>query len=211
MAEIDFKRRGTPLWAVLLVLVVIGTALYALFTGRGDQPVTAAADSTETTTPATPAAPAPGQAPTPAAPSGPLAQLSAWVDSAPAPTGVEQTTAYASRGLTLLADAMQEKAPMAGAQQVLVRAMADTVGQAASTPRKRLDATQAAFFAVVYAMRQTPGGARLENAAQRLELTRPLAEQGQDLKKFFQTARDVFTDPSKGLPGAPAPAGAPKA
>lgn len=206
MAEIEFKRRGTPLWAVVLVLLVIAGALYALF-GRGGDPAPATADSTAATpTPAAPGAAAPA---TPAAPTGPLATLSAWVDTAKVGTGAAPVAAYAGTGLRLLADAVQEKAPMAGIQYMMIRAMADTVLMPDTPARKQLDATQAAFFAAQFALRDKPGAARIETAAQKLQLNVPLAQQRADVENFFKVSRDVLRDPSKPPAGGPAPGTAP--
>jgi hypothetical protein len=209
MAEIEFKRRGTPLWAVVLVLLVIAAALYALF-GRGKAtPVPQPAD-TGAAAPNAPATPAAGAPATPAAPAGPIPALAAWADSAKVPPSAE-VAPYVSNGLRLLADALQARAPMAGAQILMIRAMADTVAMPASTPDKQLNATQAAFFATQFAMRDKPGAARLENAAQRLDLKTPLAKQRDDVQRFFKTASEVMRDPNQGLatpvgPNAPAPA-----
>jgi hypothetical protein len=151
-------------------------------------------------TPPTPGTPA---AAAPAVPATPHGAFTAWIDSAPLPSSAASVGAYTGSGLQALAAALQEKAPMAGVQYLLVRAMADTVLMPSSTPRKQLDATQAAFFATAFAMRDKPGGALLETAAQRLELTRTLADQRDDVKHFFEVARDVLKDPSKGPPRPP--------
>jgi hypothetical protein len=209
MAEIEFKRRGTPLWAVVLVLLVIAAALYALF-GRGKAtPATQPADTAVAATPNAPTTPTPGAPAAPPTAAGPIPAFAAWVDSVKVPASGD-VTAYVSSGLRLLADALQVRAPMAGAQLLMIRAMADTVAMPGSTPEKRLNATQAAFFATQFAMRDKPGAARLENAAQRLDLKTPLTKQREDLQKFFETARDVMRDPNKGLGATPPPAKKPQ-
>ena len=50
MAEIEFKRRGTPLWLVLVVLLALGGAGYFLFARRPAEPVATTADSTTVAT-----------------------------------------------------------------------------------------------------------------------------------------------------------------
>jgi len=80
MAEIEFQRRGTPVWVVLLALIVLAVAAWFFFL----RPRTANAPTAATpeVVPAAPAAPATTTAPASAAP----APDSALRDSAAAAT-----------------------------------------------------------------------------------------------------------------------------
>ncbi len=193
MAEIEFTRRGTPLWAVVLVLLVLGgVAYYFLRPGRS-APVEVGAD-----TAVVPAAAAPsGATPAVAPPLAPVPALAKWVDTAT----TTDAASYASAGLRLVASAMEVRAPQAGAQIVMVRAMADTLAMPDLTDKKRTDAAQAAFFATAFAMRTTPGGAKIEHAASVIQLGKPLGAQRNDLQNYFRATSEALTDPKHRTPG----------
>jgi hypothetical protein len=70
MAEIEFKRRGTPLWVVLLLLFVLAAAgffAYRVF-GPGTGPPSMAPGSSSPTATSTPGTTAPGAGPATPAP-----------------------------------------------------------------------------------------------------------------------------------------------
>jgi hypothetical protein len=214
MAEIEFKRRGTPVWAVVLVLLVIAVVLYFVFGRHTGAPATQAAD-TSSTAPA--AAPAPGAASgstgaaatSPAAPAAAvtgIGRFAAWVDSAKMPSDAASQAEYLGAGLSSLADALKERAPQAGAQYVLVRALADTVRMPNRTPKDQVNSVQAAFFATSYALRDYTGGQKLGVSASSIQLTKGLGDQKTEIQKFFKSARDVMRNPGAPVPPAPAPA-----
>jgi len=201
MAEIEFKRRGTPVWAVLLVLLVVAGILYGVFARRSSQPAPAVTDTL--TTPTGPAAaPAPSAA-TPAPAVSPVDAYAAWADTAKMPTGATPAAHYVATGLRLLVPALKDRAPMAGVQHLMVAAMADTLDMPNLTEAKQTDVAQAAFFAIGYATRSTPTGGALDKAATRVQLKTPLASQRPAIEHFFKTAAQVWRGP------APVPAAKP--
>jgi 2-oxoglutarate dehydrogenase E2 component (dihydrolipoamide succinyltransferase) len=212
MAEIEFKRRGTPLWAVVVVLLVIAGILYALF-GRG-RPGTAVAPA-DTTAPAV-AGDSASRAPATAAAAGPIADLSTWADSSKMPQAPADAAQYVAQGLRMIVPALKVRAPMAGVQHVMLGAMADTIAMPTTSAAKQTDAAQAAFFATAYAIRDHNAGADLQNAAASFQLKRTLTQQRSQVQSFFKAAAralaDTTTPRKPQVPGAPgAPAGAPAA
>jgi hypothetical protein len=202
MAEIEFKRRGTPVWVVLLALIVLAAILYGIFF-RGS-PQTAVAPAASGTTPtgpaATPAAPA-----APAAPALPPARaFAAWSDSVHVPSAPDAAAGYVADGIRKLGAALRERVPMAGGQHLLVDAMADTIAMPTTTEAKRTDAMQAAFFAAAYAMRGTPPGEALQTSASRLVLQRSITQQAKSVEDVFKAAgralRDSIAEPAKKAP-----------
>ena len=196
MAEIEFKRRGTPVWAVLLVLIVLGAILYGIFGRRAPQTAVAPADSVTTPTgpaagtPAAPAAPT-----TPAAPALPPARaFAAWTDSVHVPSAPDAAAGYVADGVRKLGAALRERVPMAGGQHLMVDALADTIAMPSTTETKRTDAMQAAFFAAAYAMRGTPPGEALQTAASRLVLQRPITAQAKSVEDVFKAAGRALRD-----------------
>ncbi|MBV9879407.1 MAG: hypothetical protein JO180_02880 [Gemmatirosa sp.] len=213
MAEIEFKRRGTPLWVVVVALLVVAGLVWALI-GRGKGAAPVPADTAATSAApgaATPVAPPPvnSAAAAPASATGPVAKFVAWVDTSKPPTEAAAERAEYASGIRLLADALQERVPMAGAQIVLARAMADSLALPGATQSQAINALQAAFFAVSYAMRGTPPGARMNDVASNLQLTKSIGAQREDIGKFFVTARNAMYDPSQKQPSQNEPAAPP--
>lgn len=208
MAEIEFKRRGTPLWVVLLALILIALAVW-LFVRRSS-------DATPTPAPATPTTPAPATttppptgatpAPAPAAAAAPLAVYSAFVDSTASVSGAE-VTRYVAEGLRRLADAMQQATPGNGVQINLVRAMADSLRLPDIAPRRQADMAQAAFFAAGYALNRGNAAGDVSTAASQVQLDRTLQQQVPQIRNVFVKARDAMKG---GAPNAPAGAPVPK-
>lgn len=211
MAEIEFKRRGTPLWAVLLVLLVVAGILYGVFARRGPQPAAGPADTVTTPTGPAPTAAAPTPAPaTPAV--APVDAYVAWADSAKVPTAAPDAAHYVATGLRLLVPVLKERAPMAGVQQLLIGAMADTLDMPTLPESKHAEAAQSAFFAVNYALRgaaakpQGDGASSgLENAAAAVRPQAPLRTQRDAVHHFFEVAGQTFK-PRGRAPAAAAPA-----
>ncbi|AHG91201.1 hypothetical protein J421_3664 [Gemmatirosa kalamazoonensis] len=200
MAEIEFERRGTPLWKVVLALLVVAAIVWAILARRGGG-TPALADSTAAT-PATDSAAAaaaknvpPAPVTAPAAAAGPSAQFATWADTSKMPSGGDQQAAYVGDGLQLLAGALQERVPLAGVQVNMIRAMADTLRMPNLKASQYTNATQAAFFAVGYALRQTTAAQPLNDKATVISLTKPLAQQGQEVRSFFTTAAKVLRAP----------------
>ena len=214
MAEIEFKRRGTPLWAVVLALLIVAAIVWALVVRR-HAPAAVAADSAAAITPTDSAKKAAGakaaaRAPmtAPAAATGPSTQFAAWTDSAKMPAAADAQPAHIGEGLQLLAGALAERVPLAGVQVNMIRAMADTLRMPSLKPSQYLNATQAAFFAAAYALRQTSASTPLSEKATAILLTKPLAQQASQIQSFFATAGQVLKAPIKPQ-STPAPPGAP--
>lgn len=211
MAEIEFKRRGTPLWAVVLVLLVVVAIGYFVF-GRGNAGSPVSDSVAATPAPAAPGAPAPGPgtpaAPAPAAAPPGIAGLASWVDATtiPATAGEAQRTTLAE-GLRRLASALEQRSPMSGVQILLIRSMADTLVLPNPTANQQINAVQAAFFAAAYALRDAPAGDRMNRAASTLLLTKSISDQRAEIREYFEVARDAMRAP----PGAAASAAPPKA
>jgi hypothetical protein len=220
MAEIEFKRRGTPLWAVVLVLIVIAGIVWALV-GRGrpaavPADTTAAADSTAAGAVApmdsahqAAAAKAPAPVTAPASSVGPAVRFAAWVDTTKAPASADQQPAHIGQGIQLLADALQERVPLAGAQVMMLRAMADTLMMPNLKASQYTNATQAAFFGAAYALRRTSAEVPLNDKATVISLTKPLSQQSREVQSFFTTAAKVLREPIAKQPVTPPPAVAP--
>jgi len=201
MAEIEFKRRGTPLWAVVLALLIVAAIVWALVVRR-HAPAAVAADSAAAITPTDSAKKAAGakaaaRAPmtAPAAATGPSTQFAAWTDSAKMPAAADAQPAHIGEGLQLLAGALAERVPLAGVQVNMIRAMADTLRMPNLKASQYTNATQAAFFAVGYALRQTTAAQPLNDKATVISLTKPLAQQGPEVRSFFTTAAKVLRAP----------------
>lgn len=189
MAEIEFKRRGTPLWAVVLVLLVIAGVLYALF-GRGGS-TRATADSTSAAAPTTSDSAAPSKVAE--APLTPLAAFAKWADTAKAPTDQAGAAAYVGQGVRMLGKALEERAPMAGAQHVLLRALADTISMPTTPAPHAVQSARLAFNAASYALGNTAGAQRIVASIQGIDEKKSLAAQGAVFK-------DAFRDVAKALP-----------
>jgi hypothetical protein len=205
MAEIEFKRRGTPLWAVVLALAVIGVALWLIF-GRGDAAGPAATDpaapgqaAPAPGTPGSPSTPSTGAAPSPpgaAAPTGgAVGAFAAFVAEQRTPAGTE-VGPYVGEGLQRLAAALQERYPTAGVQVVLIRAMSDSLRLPGLAPERQTDMAQAAFFAAGFAMGRAGPGGNVGAAASQIELRRPLARQLPAVRSAFTAARDALQTPA---------------
>jgi len=200
MAEIEFERRGTPLWKVVLALLVVAAIVWAILARRGGG-TPALADSTATAPASDSAAAAaaknvpPAPVTAPAATAGPSAQFATWADTSKMPSGGDQQAAYVGGGLQLLAGALQERVPLAGVQVNMIRAMADTLRMPNLKASQYTNATQAAFFAVGYALRQTTAAQPLNDKATVISLTKPLAQQGPEVRSFFTTAAKVLRAP----------------
>lgn len=201
MAEIEFKRRGTPLWVVVLALIVI--ALVAWFFVRRAAAPAAPATPTPATAPATPATGAATPAPAAATP---LAAYSAFVDSLPKRGG--DAAVVVSDGLRLLAGALQQQYPNNGVQVNLVRAMADSLRLPGVTPRRQADMAQAAFFATAFAMGRGGAGDTVNVAAAQVLLDKSLSQQMPAVRRAFEAASRTLKAPPQ--PAKPAvPPGAP--
>jgi len=213
MAEIEFKRRGTPLWVVVLVLLVIAGVLYALF-GRHRTPATA--DSTSAAAPTTGGSPSVSAAPSGAGgqtsagapasnvPATAVGRLSVWADSAKMPSDAATQRGYIAEGIGRLAGALEEAMPQAGAQYVLVKALADSVRLPNRTPNQVINDLQASFFAAAYPLRDYTNGQHVNDAASAIQLTRPIGQQRAEIEKYFKAAAAAFRSP--GSKTAPAPA-----
>jgi len=174
MAEIEFKRRGTPLWVVGLALLIVAAIVWALVARR------------HAAAPGTAAVPAPSPPVTPTAVvAGPTAQFAAWTDSSRMPAAADAQPAHIGDGLQLLSGALAERVPLAGVQVNLIRAMADTLHMPSLKQSQYLNATQAAFFAAAFALRQTSAGTPLNDKAAALILTKPLSQQTAQVDGFF--------------------------
>ncbi len=212
MAEIEFKRRGTPLWLVLLILLVVGGGAYAWFAGRGGDPATQTAATPAAGSPA-PATPAPGAsspsaAPAPAA--GPAAELVRFVGTREYPgTDAAAQRAYLVEGVRHLATAATQLAPTSGVQINLLRAVADTLALPETTPRRMTDLTQLAFFAFGHAMGSGSAvGVRLQEEAGQLQPGVAIGQQSKAVRNFFRTAADLVQNPQRANAPAPGTPGA---
>lgn len=195
MAEIEFKRRGTPVWAVLLVLLVVAGILYGVFARRGGQPAAVPTDTV--TTPTGPAATtAPAATPAPAV--APLVAYDMWADSAKAPAGGPELARYVASGLRAALPVIKERAPMSGVQQVLISASADTLEMPTTSETKQTEVAQAAFYAVSYAQKTSgadttkANAAAIENAAAAIQLKTPLSKQRDAVQNFFKSAAKAW-------------------
>jgi hypothetical protein len=90
-------------------------------------------------------------------------------------------------------------------QANLVRAMADTLHTPNLQSKKYVDATQAAFFAVAYALRQTNAGNELGGAATTIRMTAPLAQQSKEVRNCFTVAAKALRDSIKASKASPPP------
>jgi hypothetical protein len=73
--------------------------------------------------------------------------------------------------------------------------MADTLQMPNLTPAQYLNAAQAGFFAVAYALKSTTAGPAMNEQAAMLQLNKPLAEQTEQVRSFFVTAGDAMKAP----------------
>ena len=202
MAEIEFKRRGTPLWAVVLGLIVIALIVWVVVRQMGGAPTTVA-DTTATPAATTPAAPA-------APPQTPAERYAAFVDSAPT-VAEGETAVYVADGLGRLADAMQQKYPANGVQVNLIRAMSDSLRLPGVAPRRQTDMAQAALFAAGFAINPGDAAGPVTQAASAVQLDKTLHQQLDVVRKVFRTARDAMSGEAKPTtPATPAGAAAPK-
>ena len=187
MAEIEFKRRGTPLWVVLLALIVVALVVWLVVRQHGGAPTAAAPTPAPTTT-----APAPPGAQAPAAPpQTPAERYAAVVDSLPA-VPATGTATYVAEGLSRVADALQEKYRASGVQVNLIRAMSDSLRLPGIVTRRQTDMAQAAFFAAGYAISRTDAAGPVTQAASAVQLEQPLDKQLPAVRKVFKTARDAI-------------------
>jgi hypothetical protein len=205
MAEIEFQRRGTPLWLVLLVLAVLGAVAWFFVRERPPEPATqTAADSAA-------AAVAPGTqaaAPAaPAAPAGPSAQFVQFADAGGLPSTEAEQRSYLSRAMRLMADVLQEKAPGKGVQMNLLRAVADTLAMPATKAERAADLTQLGFFAYAYALNDAKvDQGKLSTAAGQLQPNVALGRQKAIVDGYLRLSRDILTGAtSKGADTIPAP------
>jgi hypothetical protein len=203
MAEIEFKRRGTPLWAVLLVLLVLALVVWLFLRGRVDDEAIRTPAPAPTPTQPTPGAPPTGQSP-PAPTASPVAEYSSFVTGRPAPAPTE-IPAYVSDGLRLLAGAIQERHPASGVQTNLLRAMADSLRLPDITPARQTDMAQAAFFAAAYAMGRGGAGDRVNTAASQVRLQVPLREQMPAVLGVFRAAKSALDSAGTAPPAGAAP------
>ena len=207
MAEIEFKRRGTPLWLVLLVLLLVGGAAYFFLARRPDvtpavaptaDPAIAGVDTTvpkvETVAP-------------PTAATGPTVEFARFVDAGGFPaSGAQAQRTFLTDATRRMADVLQERAPTAGVQMVLLRAVADTIAMPDTKADRIPDLTQLAMFAFAHALTAAKvDDGRLATAAGTVQLAVPLSEQSRQVNDYFKTARDLLTK------GANAPAATPGA
>lgn len=189
MAEIEFKRRGTPLWLVLLVLVIVGVGAWFLFERRPDAPATATpADSTVTATaPAATAAPAPAAA-------GPTAEFVRFADTGRLPSGDAEQRKYLGDAMRLMAGVLQERAPLAGVQINLLRAIADTLAMPDLKAERVPDLTQLAMFAYGYALNDAKvDSGRLTTHAGQFQPNVPVSKQAAIVNSYLRLSRDVLT------------------
>ena len=215
MAEIEFERRGTPVWKVVVALLVVVAIVWAILARRGghtpalaDSTAAAPASGDSAAAKAKNAPPAPVTAP--AATAGASAQFATWADTSKMPGAGDQQAAYVGDGLQLLAGALQERVPLAGVQVNLIRAMADTLRMPNLKASQYTNATQAAFFAVGYALRQTTAAVALNDKATVISLTKPLSQQSQEVRSFFATAAKVLREPISAQTTTPPPVPATK-
>lgn len=220
MADIEFKRRGTPLWLVLLVLAVLGIAAYFIFERRGADPaqqVGAPADSAAAAAPVAAAAPAGPQGaaplPPPAGNSGAAAEFVRFLGAQPFPaTGAAAQRTQLTQAVRHMSGVVQQHAPGSGLQIVLLNAVADTMAMPDTKPERLTDLTQLAFYAFGHAMGEnTPVGRKLTQLASQIQLGTPIGEQVPQVRSYFAEARDVVRDPQRALQAAPPPTAPPPA
>ncbi len=195
MAEIDFKRRGTRLWLVLLIrLVVGGGAAYCLLDrGPGARVATAADSAATNAAPSTPGAPAAGAAPTTT--SGPTAAFVRFADTRRLPTDDGSTQrAYLGEALRLMSGVLQEKAPAKGVQINMLQAIADTLAMTETKAERVPDLVQLAFFAYAYALKDSKvDDGSLTTAAGQLQPNVALGKQAQQVNGYLRLSRDILT------------------
>ncbi|MDF1501838.1 hypothetical protein [Roseisolibacter sp. H3M3-2] len=203
MAEIEFKRRGTPLWLVLLVLAVLGGAAWFFVRQRPEAPVAqTAADSA-----AAPAGSPAAAAPAAPAPTGPSVNLARFADSASLPGADAEQRRYLSQAMRLMADVLQEKAPTNGVQQSLLRAVADTLAMADTRAERVADLTQLGFFAYAYALNDAKvDDGKLSTAASQMQPNVAVGRQKSIVDGYLRLSRDILRGvASKGADTIPAP------
>jgi hypothetical protein len=215
MAEIEFKRRGTPLWLVLLVLAVLGGGAWFFLESRPDAPTVTAADSAAAVT-ATPGAAAPAAA-APAAPTSAVAQFARFSDTGRLPGGDADQRKYIGDAMRLMAGVLREKAPNNGVQINLLQAIADTLAMPDTKAERVPDLTQLAFFAYAYALNDAKvDDGKLTSAASQLQPNVALGKQASIVNGYLRLSRDVLTgrtpDAADTIPAprtsAPPPSGA---
>jgi hypothetical protein len=207
MAEIEFKRRGTPLWLVLLILLLVGAVAYFAF-GRGrDAATVAATPNPAPTAAATPAPGATGATP-PAATGGASAEFARFVDAGAFPAAAAAQRTYLTDATRKMADVLQERAPSSGVQTVMLRAIADTLAMPDTKPARIADLTQLAMFAFAHALTGAKvDDGRLAPAAGAVQPAVPLTAQTRQVNDYMKAARDLLRDGAAGgaaAPGAPA-------
>jgi hypothetical protein len=209
MAEIEFKRRGTPLWLVLLILLLLGAGAYFAFGRRPDAATVAAGANPAQTAAVTPAPGATGATPPPAA-GGPSVEFARFVDAGAFPTAAPAQRTYLIDATRKMADVLQERAPSSGVQTVMLRAIADTIAMPDTKPARIADLTQLAMFAFAHALTGAKvDDGRLAPAAGAVQAAVPLTQQTQQVNAYMKAARDLLRDGAAGgaaAPGAAAPA-----
>jgi hypothetical protein len=209
MAEIEFKRRGTPLWLVLLILLLLGAGAYFAFGRRPDAATVATGANPAQTAAATPAPGATGATP-PAAAGGPSVEFARFVDAGAFPTAAPAQRTYLIDATRKMADVLQERAPSSGVQTVMLRAIADTIAMPDTKPARIADLTQLAMFAFAHALTGAKvDDGRLAPAAGAVQAAVPLTQQTQQVNAYMKAARDLLRDGAAGgaaAPGAAAPA-----
>ena len=191
MAEIEFQRRGTPLWLVLLVLAVLGGGAWLFVRERPAEPVgqTAADSAAPTVAPGAAAA----RPAAPAAPAGPSAQFVRFADAGALPAAESEQRTYLSRAMRLMADVVQERAPSKGVQMSLLRAVADTLAMPATKTERVADLTQLGFFAYAYALNDAKvDEGKLSAAASQLQPNVPVGRQKKIVDGYLRLSRDIL-------------------
>lgn len=201
MAEIDFKRKGTPLWLVLLILMVLGAGGYFLL-GRRPEPAPQAVATDAPTATAAAATPA-------AAPLAPTAAFAKFANERRfPPTDAAAQRSFLSDASRQLSTVLQERAPDKGVQIALLRSVADTIAMAETKVERLPDLTQLAFFVFANAFSgNRAGSAPLNSFAARVQPNVAIGRQAQAIQGFVDAVREALTSPAAAAGAAGATGG----
>lgn len=210
MAEIQFERKGTPVWLVVLILAVVATAAYFLL-ARRPEPAAQTATATDSTT-ATAVAPA-----APAAPLGPSAEYVKFATERRFPKDdAAAQRPFLSDVARHLSSVLQERAPTQGVQILLLKSIADTIAMPDTKASRLPDLTQLAFFVFANAYKAgAQGNSSLVDFAGRIQPNVPVGTQARDIQAYLDAARDQLrpggVKRDSTLPAPPATPAAPAA
>jgi hypothetical protein len=194
MAEIKLERKGTPIWPWILGLLLLAALLW-FFLGRDtDGAANTAGDS------ATAALDSAGSAAN-TIPVGVEGSPSTeetfvqWVDRGDTSGETEANHAYTANGIRRLAVMLQAQSGANASTDgpwMTMSMLADSLQTTGAGDDRHADMARRAFQLAVGAMGNGEGVAQARSAADAINTSAPLGAQTQQVRAFFERARDVL-------------------